>query len=58
MFGESAKRLEKKLDMVLQGQEEIKTLLEELRDHPAADKLQEGIDNILGWSGPKGGGAE
>lgn len=58
MMGRTAKRLEKKLDQVLRGQEEIKTLLEELRDHPAADKLQEGIDNILGYSGPKVGGAE
>lgn len=51
-----AKRLEEKLDRVLRGQEEIKALLEELRDHPAADRLQEGIDNILGYDGPKGGG--
>ncbi len=50
------KRLEEKLDRVLSGQEEIKALLEELRDHPAQDKLQEGIDNILGYR--VGGGGE
>lgn len=58
MMGRTAKRLEEKLDQVLQGQTEIKALLEQLRDHPMEDKLQEGIDNILGYSGPKGGGAE
>lgn len=55
MWGMSIKRLEEKLDRVIQGQEEIKTLLEELRDHPAGDKLQEGIDAIMGYTGPRGG---
>lgn len=58
MMGKNAKRLEEKLDRLLRGQEEIKGLLEQLRDHPLEDKLQEGIDNILGYNGPKGGGSE
>lgn len=55
MWGMSIKRLEEKLDRVIQGQEEIRVLLEELRDHPAGDKLQEGINAILGYTGPRGG---
>ena len=58
MFGQRAKRIEEKVDRLLRGQEEIKALLEELRSHPAGDQLQEGIDNIINWAGPKGGDAE
>lgn len=54
LFGRFGK-LNEKLDLALRGQEEIKELLEELRDHPAGDKLQEGINAILGYEGPKGG---
>lgn len=55
LFFGNGKELEEKLDRVIQGQEEIRTLLEELRDHPGGDKLQEGINAILGYTGPKGG---
>ncbi len=52
-----AKRLEMKLDAVLAGQKEIKALLEELRDHPAQDTIQEGVNAILGFQ-PKVGGED
>lgn len=55
LFFGNGKELEEKLDRVIQGQEEIKALLEELRGHGMGDKIQEGIDNILSYDGPKGG---
>lgn len=55
MFFGGARELNEKLDRVIRGQEEIKALLEELRSHGMGDKLQEGIDNILSYAGPKGG---
>ncbi len=50
-----AKRLDAKLDAVLEGQKEIKALLEELRDHPAQDTIQEGVNAILGFQPQVGG---
>ncbi len=54
MFFGPCRQLNEKLDLVIRGQEEIKALLEELREHPAGDKLQEGINAILGYTGPRG----
>lgn len=55
LFFGNGKVLEEKLDRAIKGQEEIKALLEEMRDHPAGDKIQEGINAILGYTGPRGG---
>lgn len=51
----NAKRLEEKLDAVLSGQAEIRALLEDLRDHPAQEAIQEGVDAILGFQPRRGG---
>lgn len=54
----NGKGIEEKLERVLEGQREIVGLLEELREKPGGDRFQQGIDAILGYKGPKGGGEE
>ncbi len=58
------KRIEEKLDRLLEvygallaGQEELKARLDELENHPMEDKLQVGLEAILGYAGPKAAGA-